>query len=153
MDGQRSYICTKLNGQRFENLPTVFYNFLMFSIHICSYKALFLNDWSNPMATMCFSSCLDCNNPLIITHFCSNKSISNIAFRTFINALDLSHCAAWEIFPSILKHIYSFPGRCSVEDHGVVAVVIVSPKEEERNFFRGVSNNCESSLLLTSVST
>ena len=36
------------------HLPVVLYNFLIFSRHICSYKVLFLNCWSIPMATMCF---------------------------------------------------------------------------------------------------
>ena len=69
-----------------------------------------------------------CNNPLIITHFFSNESISNIAFITLINALDLAHCAAWESFPLLLKHKHYFPGGGSVDDSGVVVVVIVSPK-------------------------
>ena len=50
-----------------------------------------------------FFSCSDCNNPLIITHCCSNKSISNIDFRTLINALDLAHCAARKVLPSVWK--------------------------------------------------
>ena len=37
-------------------------------------------------------------------------------------------------------------------DRGVVVVEIVSPKEEERKFLKGVSYECESSLSLLSVS-
>ena len=37
-------------------LPAVLYNFLKFPSHVCSYKALLLNDWSTPMETMCFYS-------------------------------------------------------------------------------------------------
>ena len=39
------------------HLPAVLHNFLMFSRNLCSYKALLLNYWSTPMATMCFSGC------------------------------------------------------------------------------------------------
>ena len=79
------------------------------------------------MATMCFTSCSSCKKYLIITH-CSNDSISNIDFITLINALDLAHCAAWELLPSVWKHTYSFTGGGSVDDRGVVVVDIVSPK-------------------------
>ena len=83
------------------------------------------------METMYFSSFSEYNNSLIITYCCSNESISNFSFRTLINTLDLVHCAAWALSPSILKHIYYFPGGSSVEYRGVVVVVVVSPKEEE----------------------
>ena len=53
-------------------LTAVLYKFFVFSRHICSYKALLLNYWSTSMATMVFSSCSNWNDPLIITHFCSN---------------------------------------------------------------------------------
>ena len=99
-----------------------------------------------------FSSFLDFNKPLIITHYFSNESISNISFRTVMNALDLEYCSAWDLYPSILKHRYHFLGVGSVGDRVVVVVVIVYPKEEERKlFFRGVSNECESSMSFTSV--
>ena len=48
-----------------------------------------------------------------------------------MNALDLSHCAEWEISPLILKRIYYFPDGGSVDYCGVIVVVILSPKEEE----------------------
>ena len=63
-------------------LPAVLYNFLMFSIHLCLHKSLLLNYWSIPVSTICFSSCSECNNPLIITYFCSN-----IAFKTLLMLL------------------------------------------------------------------
>ena len=69
-----------------------------------------------------------------------------------MNALDLEYCSAWALYPSILKHRYHFLGVGSVGDRVVVVVVIVYPKEEERKlFFRGVSNECESSMSFTSV--
>ena len=58
---------------RFSRLPAVLYNFLIFPRHLCSYKSLLLNDCLTPMSTVCFFSFLDYNNPLIITHFCSNE--------------------------------------------------------------------------------
>ena len=119
------------------HLPAVLYNFLVFSRNLRLYKALLLNYWSTPMATMYFISCSVCSNPLIIKYYCSNESKSNITFITLINALDIAHFVSWEIFPSIWKHIYSFPGLCSVYGHGLVVVEIVSPKEEERIFFGG----------------
>ena len=61
--------------------------------------------------------------------------MSNIAFRTLINALYLSHFSSWATSPYIWKQIYYFLFVVSVDDRGVVVVVIVSPKEEERNFF------------------
>ena len=61
-----SYFC------RSSHLPTVLYNFLMFSKHLCPYKALLPNYWWTPMANMCFPSCLECNILLIITH-CSSE--------------------------------------------------------------------------------
>ena len=60
------------------SFPEVLYNFLIFPIHLCSYKALLLNDWSNPMMIICYFSCSDWNNPLIITHWLSNYPISII---------------------------------------------------------------------------
>ena len=65
-----------------------------------------------------FFSFLDYNNLLIITHCCSNESISNIDFRTLVNSCDLAHCAAWKVLTSIWKHRYSFQGGCSVDEHG-----------------------------------
>ena len=45
-----------------------------------------------------------------------------------MNALDLAHCDAWSLFPSIWKHLYYFPVGVSVDDHDVVVVDIVSLK-------------------------
>ena len=82
----------------------------MFYRHLCLYIALLLNDWSNPMFTLgCFSRS-DCNNYLIMTHFWSNDSISIMKSITLVNARDFSHCAEWELPPSILKLRYSFTG-------------------------------------------
>ena len=107
----------------------------MFSRNLCSYDAHLINYWSTPMATMYFSSCLDYNNPLIIIKYFSNESIANIDFKTLINALDLEHCYTLETPPSIRKHRYFFPVVCSLDNCGVVLVLIVSPKEEERELF------------------
>ena len=72
----------------FSHLPADLYKILMFSRHIFSYIALLLNDWLSTMLTICSFSSLECNNPLIITHCCSNELISNIYFRTLIKSLD-----------------------------------------------------------------
>ena len=76
----------------------------------------------------------DCNNPLIITHCCSNESKSNISLRTLINDIHLAHCAAWALSPSIWKHRYYFPGEGSVDYCGVVVVVIVSQNSNNGNY-------------------
>ena len=52
--------------------------FLIFYKHLCSYIALLLNDWLTPMVTICCFSHSDRNNPLIMTHWCSNEWISII---------------------------------------------------------------------------
>ena len=71
-----------------------------------------------------------------------------------INALDLAHYAAWELYPSILNYRYCFPGGGSVNDRDVVVVVIVSIEEEERQlFFEDVPYDCKSSLSLPSMLT
>ena len=92
----------------------------MFSRHLCSYKALLLNDGYTPIGSVCFKSRSDCSKMFIMEHFCSNDSISNIVFIILDNALDLAYCAASEIPPSILKHRYYFPGEFSVDGFGVV---------------------------------
>ena len=48
------------------------------------------------------------HNPLIITHWCSNNSISIIKSINLVNARDLSHFSAWALFLSILKLRYFF---------------------------------------------
>ena len=106
----------------------------------------------NPNGNHVFFSCLECNNHLIITHCCTNELISNISLKTFNNDIDLSHFVSWAPLPSIWRYIYSFTVGDSVDDHGLVVVEIVSPKEEERqSFLQGVSYDCESSLSLPSV--
>ena len=87
-----------------------------------------------------------------MTHCCSNESISNFDSRNLIKAIDLSHCATRTVLTYIGKYRYYFPGGGSMDEFGVVFVVIVSPKQEElKLFYLGVSNDCESSLLLKSV--
>ena len=104
------------------------------------------------MVTICFYIFSYCNNLLIITHCCSNESISNIDTITLIKTLDLVHCAARKVLPSVWKHSQSFTGGVSVDEYGVVIVVIVSPKQKELQlFFLGISNDCESSLSLPLV--
>ena len=66
----------------------------MFSRHLCSYKALLLNDGYTPIGSVCFKSRSDCSKMFIMEHFCSNDSISNIVFIILDNALDLAYCAA-----------------------------------------------------------
>ena len=44
------------------HLSANFYNTLMISRHICSYKSLLLNDLYPPIITICYFSCSDCNN-------------------------------------------------------------------------------------------
>ena len=73
------------------HLPTYLDNFLMFYWHICLYISLLLKYWFNPMVAICCFSFLDYNYPLIMTHFCSNESISNIDFRTLVKYLYLAH--------------------------------------------------------------
>ena len=80
----------------------------MFSIHMCSYKALLLDYWSTPIITVCCFNFSDCNKPLRMTHCLSNWSMSIILSITLVNTRDLSHCAAWEILPYIWKEKYYF---------------------------------------------
>ena len=92
------------------HFPERFYNLLMFSRHLFLYIELLLTDLLTPMVTIrCFIRS-EYNNPLIMTHFCSNYSISGIKSINLVNALGLAHCAAWEIFPSIWKLGYYFQG-------------------------------------------
>ena len=90
--------------------PSNLYNFMVFSIHMCSYKALLLNNWSTPIITMCYFFHYDCNNPLRMTHWCSNESMSRILSISLVNTRDLAHCAVWALLPYVWKQIYSFPG-------------------------------------------
>ena len=70
------------------NLPESFYTFLMFSRHLCSYRALLLNDWSTPMVKICCFSCSDCNSPLIMTNLCLKYLIEIINSITLVNYID-----------------------------------------------------------------
>ena len=90
-------------GLLLSNLSELFYNFLMFPRHLCSYIALLINYWSTPMVNICCFSHYDCNNPLIMTHCFSNDSISKIKSITLVYASDLKHCSAWELSPEIWK--------------------------------------------------
>ena len=71
----------------------------MFSKHLCSYIALLLYDWSIPMLTICCFSWSDSNELFIMTHCCSNDSISRIKSITSINVHDLERCSVWSDFP------------------------------------------------------
>ena len=86
------------------------YNFLMFSKHLCSYIELLLNDWSTPIVTICCFSRSDQNNPLIMTHFCSNEWISIIKSITLVNKRYLEHCEALLVSSYIWKERYYFMG-------------------------------------------
>ena len=50
---------------------SIFVQLLNFSWHLCLGRALLLNDWSIPKATLYSFSCFGCNIPLRITHLCS----------------------------------------------------------------------------------
>ena len=81
-----------------------------FPRHICSYKALLFNDWTTRIFTICCLSRYVCNNPLKMTHWFSNESISIILSITLVNTHDLAHCSAWALLPSFWKQIHSFSG-------------------------------------------
>ena len=85
-------------------------NLLIFPRNLCSYIARLINYWSTLMLTICSFSCSEFKNPLRMTHLCSNDSISIVKSINLVNALDLTHCASWEVFPSIWKQRYYFPG-------------------------------------------
>ena len=134
------------------HLPADLFNFLMFFRHICSYRALLLNDCYNPNCSLFFSR-WDWIKPLMMIYFCSNDSISNIVTITLFNALGLSYCYARTVFPSIWK-IHSFPCEGIFDKFGAVVVVLQSSNEVKLQlFFRVVSNGYESSLSLTLVLT
>ena len=80
-----------------------------FSKHLCSYRAILLNDWYTPIVTLLYFSFYDCNTLLRMTHYCSNYSIERIVSITLVNALDWTQCAAWTVFLSVWEQIYSFP--------------------------------------------
>ena len=64
----------------------------------------------------------------------NNTFFSNDSMSTLINAPDLEHCDAWALFLLMWKHWYYLTGGVSVDNSGVVAVDIVSQKDEERHF-------------------
>ena len=89
-------------------LSEYLYNFLMFYIHLLSYKALLLNDWyTTIVAENCFSRS-DWRKPFRMTNLCSNHSISDIVSVNLANTFDYLHCASQKVFTSIWKNIYSF---------------------------------------------
>ena len=85
------------------HFPADAYNIFLFSRYICLYISLLLNDWSISIVIICCYSRSDWKKTLIMTHFCSNDSISIIKSITLVNALDLSHWYAWADFPSLWK--------------------------------------------------
>ena len=97
-------------------LPGDLYNLLIFSIQICSYIALLLNDWYIPIVAICCFSRSDCNNPLRMTHCCSNYSISRVKSINLVNDFYLAQWYAWDDLPSIWKQIYYFPFGGSFND-------------------------------------
>ena len=90
--------------------PADLFNFLMFSRHLSSYKALLLNDVSTPIIKICCFGRSGCNNPLIITHCWSNYSMSIIVSTDLANTSNLVHCEAWALLPSFWKKKYYFSG-------------------------------------------
>ena len=60
------------------------------------------------MVTICCFSSYGLNNPLIMTHYCSNDSISIVESITLVNARDFAHYAYREVYPSVLKQRESF---------------------------------------------
>ena len=89
------------------HFPADLYDFLIFSRHLCSYKSLLLNYWSITMVIICWFSRFYYNNSLILTHCCSNYSISIIKSITLSNALYLEHWTAWSDLSSLWKYIYT----------------------------------------------
>ena len=97
----------------------------MFYIHLCSYKLMLLNDWSNPMSTMRvylfkLQQPLINNNKLfygVNKKYCFQKIYQLYWFSIF-------RCMGTSLL-NLKKYIYSFPGGFSVENCGVVVVDIV----------------------------
>ena len=90
----------------------------------------------------------------IITHYCSDDSISNIVSINLANALDLAYFSDSTVLPSVWKQRYYFIVGGSLDKFGVVVVVIVLPKQEEmRLFLWGFSNDWKSSLSLMPILT
>ena len=97
-------------------LPVDLYNFLILSRHLCQYIELLLNDWSITIVTICYFSQYDCNDPLKVTHYWSNDSMSIIKPITLVNDLELEHWAAWKDIPSLWKQGNCFPDGGSFND-------------------------------------
>ena len=83
------------------HFPEYLYNFLIFYRHICSYRELLLNNWSNMLVTICCFSSSELNNPFSMKHFCKNYSIEIILSIILVNALDLVHCNSQAFLPSV----------------------------------------------------
>ena len=98
------------------HLPSCWYIFLMFFIHLCSKEDLANDDWSIPIVFIWSSRRDDCNMHFITTHCCSNVLIDRMESMNLFNTLDLTHCAAWGDLFSTWKHKYSLPsgGKCVV---------------------------------------
>ena len=107
------YSIIYLNCSVSSNVRANVYNLLMFYWHLCLYIAKLLKDISISIVTICCFSWSDCNNPLILTHFCSKDPISRMKSTTLVNACELEHCTAWAVLPSICKQIYYFTGGSS----------------------------------------
>ena len=84
-------------------LSSQFASFFDVLSHLYSYKTMLLNDWSTPIIITCCWRRSYCNNPLIITHLCSNESISRILSITLVDTRDLVNCAVWAILPYFWK--------------------------------------------------
>ena len=90
-----------LDAMRLQSLPCTDVNnhissqfFFAFSRHLCSYKALLLNDWSTPIIIICRFSLSGCNNHLRMTYCYPNGSMSRVVSITLVNTCDLEHWAA-----------------------------------------------------------
>ena len=59
-----------------------------FSKHLCSYRALLLNDLYTPIVARRHLSCSGCDTPYIIKHLCLNYPTERIVLTTLVNALD-----------------------------------------------------------------
>ena len=142
------------------HFPADLYNFLTFSRHMCSYKALLLNNLSTPIITICCFSHSECSNPLIIMNLFLYESMSRNESINLFNTRDLEHCAAWSILPSIWKQKYYFPGggiiltgiyKFLLNDFCVdfFLQILGDLVKLHCDFFLGVSNDWASSLTST----
>ena len=68
------------------HVPEDLYDLLIFTIHLCSYNALLLNNGYNTMVTICCFSHSYSNILLRMTHFCSNELIPRIESIDLVTA-------------------------------------------------------------------